>query len=235
MNKPLVGLMPLWDDEKDSIWMLPGYMDGIALAGGLAVVLPFPADEGDLDQMAQSCDGFLFTGGHDVSPAIYHEKVFNGSVSCCRKRDEMEMGLLKRALAMDKPILGICRGLQFINAALGGDLYQDLPSQHPSQIDHRQMPPYDHPAHDVTILRDTPLYECLGTDILPVNSCHHQAAKTLAPGLRAMAVSPDTLTEALFMPDKRFLWAVQWHPEFNFRTDARSRRVFEAFIASMVS
>lgn len=141
----------------------------------------------------------------------------------------METLILRKAMAADKPILGICRGIQFINAALGGTLWQDLPSQHPSDVNHHQNPPYNIPTHDVRILRGTPLHNCLGTEFLPVNSYHHQAVSRLASGLSAMAVSPDGLTEALYKPDQRFLWALQWHPEFSWQTDENSRKIFRAF------
>ena len=231
--KPVVGVMPLWDDEKDSLWMLPGYLDGIAQAGGLPIVLPLTEDEGELEQLVGLCGGFLFTGGHDVSPALYHEDPLEGLVDCCPKRDAMEGTILRIALERDLPVLGICRGIQFINAFLGGSLYQDLPSQHPSEVNHHQAPPYDAPAHAVALVDGTPLRSCLGVERLPVNSYHHQAVRRLAPGLEAMACAPDGLIEAACLPGKRFLWAVQWHPEFSYKTDEYSRRIFRALIDSM--
>ena len=228
--KPVIGVMPLWDDEKNSIWMLPGYMDGVSQAGGIPVILPFSEDERELDQLAEMCDGFLFTGGHDVSPEVYGEKPLENLIDDCKKRDVMESVVLRKAIDADKPILGICRGIQFINAALGGTLYQDLPTQFKSDIEHHQTPPYDKRAHDVRIVTDSPLYQCLGRELIPVNSCHHQAVKKIASGLALMAASPDGLAEALYKPDYRFLWAVQWHPEFSFETDANSRRIFKAFV-----
>ncbi len=230
--KPIIGVMPLWDDGKESLWMLPGYMDGIGQAGGIPVVFPLSAEERDLEQLAGVCDGFLFTGGHDVSPNIYGEEPMEGVVDICEKRDAMETIVLRSAMNADKPVLGICRGIQFINAVLGGTLYQNLPTQNPTGINHRQHPPYDLPAHHVAVVKDSPLYEHLKTDQLPVNSYHHQAVKKAAPGLAAMAVSPDGIIEALYKPDRRFLWGVQWHPEFSFRTDSHSRKIFEAFVAA---
>ena len=231
--KPIVGVMPLWDDRKESLWMLPGYMDGISRAGGIPVVFPLSADERNLEQLAGICDGFLFTGGHDVSPKIYGEEPMEGVVDTCEKRDAMETVVLRSAMNADKPVLGICRGIQFINAVLGGTLYQNLPTQKPAAVNHRQNPPYDLPAHHVAVVKDSPLYEHLKADRLPVNSYHHQAVKEVAPGLAVMAVAPDGIVEALYKPDRRFLWAVQWHPEFSFRTDANSRKIFEAFAAAM--
>lgn len=228
--KPIIGVMPLWDDEKDSIWMLPGYMDGIRQAGGTPIIFPFSDDADEISGLVKLCDGILFTGGHDVSPGLYREEALPGLISCCEKRDAMERIVLRAAMELGKSILGICRGIQFINAALGGSLYQDLPSQHPSCVQHHQRAPYDVPVHNVEIEENTPLSDCLKVDHLAVNSCHHQAVKTLAPGLERMATSPDGLTEALYMPAKKFLWAVQWHPEFSYRVDANSRKIFKAFV-----
>ena len=228
--KPLVGVMPLWDDEKESIWMLPGYLDGLKEAGATPVIFPLTEDPEEISLLVDMCDGILLTGGHDVSPEIYGEEPLDGKVSCCRERDNMEKLVLEDAMKEGKPILGICRGIQFINAVLGGTLYQDLPSQHPSQIEHHQTPPYDIPVHDVIISRSKPLYECLGTDRISVNSYHHQAVKDVAPGLKIMAESEDGLVEALFKPFYSFLWAVQWHPEFSYKNDENSRKIFRAFV-----
>ena len=231
--KPLIGVMPLWDDDKESVWMLPGYLEGIRQAGGIPVILPFTSENDELEQLAKMCDGFLFTGGHDVSPELYSEKPVDDSVICCKDRDEMESWYLKYAISSDKPLLGICRGIQFINAALGGTLYQDLPTQHSSGINHHQKPPYDIPVHTVSIVKDSPLGKLLDTEQLSVNSYHHQAVKDLSPRLKAMAISTDGLIEAVFMPEHRFLWAVQWHPEFSYLTDINSRKIFKAFIDSL--
>ena len=231
--KRIVGVMPLWDDEKDSIWMLPGYVDGVRQAGGLPIIFPFTEDEQEIDQLVCMCDGFLFTGGQDVSSELYQETPLEGLVTTCGKRDIMEGIVLEKALKADKPILGICRGIQFINVALGGTLYQDIPSQLPSKTEHHQHVPSDIPVHDVTIIKDSPLHKCLKVDRLPVNSYHHQAVKKLAPGLEPMAISPDGLIEAAFMEGKTFLWAVQWHPELLFRTDKNNRMIFDSFIKAM--
>ncbi len=233
MKKPVVGILPLWDDEKESIWMLPGYMDGLMQAGAIPMILPFTEDEQDLKQVTDLCDGFLFTGGHDVSPCLYGEAPMEGLVSACEKRDALEAGILKMAMRADKPVLGICRGIQLINVMLGGTLYQDLPSQHPSETNHHGRAPYDQPVLNVKIIKESPLYDCLKTETLPVNSYHHQAIKRIADGLDVMAVAADGIVEAVCKPDQRFLWAVQWHPEFAYRTDMNSRKIFSVFVRAM--
>lgn len=227
--KPVIGVMPLVDEERESLWMLPGYFEGIADAGGIPVMLPLTYDEDVLRQLVGMCDGLLFTGGHDVSPQLYGERPISASVIFSNERDAMESIALREGMKGEKAILGICRGIQFINAALGGSLYQDLPTQHPSGIEHHQKPPYDIPVHEVEIAADTPLHTLLGVDRLAVNSYHHQAVKTIAPGLKAMATAEDGLTEAVYKPDYPFLWAVQWHPEFSFKRDPAARAIFHSF------
>ena len=228
--KPIIGLVPLIDAARDSLWMLPGYMEGVADAGGLPMMLPLTENGGDLDRLCALCDGLLLTGGQDVSPALYGQTPLPECGETCPRRDAMETGLLRRAMALDMPVLGICRGIQFVNAALGGTLWQDLPTQRPSDVCHRQRAPYDAPSHQVELLPDAPLARLLGKNTLGVNSYHHQAVRKLAPCLRPMALSPDGLTEAAYHPGCRFLWAVQWHPEFAWKTSADARAIFRAFV-----
>ena len=230
--KPLIGLIPLVDEGRDSLWMLPGYMEGVAAAGGLPVMLPLEDGGAELDQLCGLCDGFLLTGGHDVGPEFYGAERLPACGATSPERDRMEAGVLRRAMAADKPVLGICRGLQFINAALGGTLWQDLPSQHPSEIIHRQTAPYDAPSHEVRLLPGSPLEALLGRESLGVNSYHHQAIRDLAAPLEAMAMSPDRLIEAIRHPGRRFLWGVQWHPEFAWRSDPAAAAIFRAFVES---
>lgn len=229
---PVIGLIPLVDDARDSLWMLPGYMEGVAAAGGLPVMLPLTDDEPSLDRLCGLCDGLLLTGGHDVAPELYGEERLAACGATSTMRDRMETGLLRRALETDMPVLGICRGLQFINAALGGTLWQDIPSQCPSGITHVQKKPYNAPTHAVNVISGTPLHRLLKTDALMVNTLHHQAIRQLAEPLSAMAAAPDGLIEAIWHPSRRFVWGVQWHPEFMWQKDAASMAIFRAFVGA---
>ena len=228
--KPIIGIVPLVDETKDSFWMLPGYMNGVAEAGGIPVMLPLTSDKEEIRQLLATVQGILLTGGHDVDPAVYGEIPIPECGAFCRERDAMESELLMQALEKDMPVLGICRGIQFLNACLGGTLYQDLPRQYPSDTEHHQKPPYDVPVHRVRILKDSGLFRLLQTETLPVNSYHHQAIKEKAERLKTMAVSEDGLVEAVEMPDKKFVWAVQWHPEFSYLKDENSRKIFAEFV-----
>ena len=225
-QSPIIGVTPLWDTERKSVWMLPDYLEGIKAAEGIPIVLPLDMTEADTAQIVETCDGFLFTGGQDVTPELYGVK--DTSIVPCPKRDKLETLVLSKALQSDKAILGICRGLQFINVFLGGTLWQDLPSQHPSEIVHRQGKPYGVPTHKVMLRGD--LQTLLGKEILNVNTLHHQAVKDLSGDLTPMAVAPDGIIEAARMVNKRFVWAVQWHPEYMFRTDPDSLALFSCFV-----
>lgn len=229
MKKPVIAIMPLYDDEKNSYWMLPQYMQMIEQAGGLPVMLPMSHDHMILKQIAESFDGFLFTGGHDISPHLYHQKAMIQCGQICSCRDDMEKELFQLIYQKNKPILGICRGIQLFNVLLGGTLYQDLPSQRESWINHHQSPPYDKPQHNNTIVKATPLYDLLAVEKLQVNSYHHQAIKELSPLLKAMAISEDGLIEAIYHPDKKYLWAIQWHPEY-MMDDQSSQYIIAEFI-----
>ena len=232
-NPPLIGVVPLVDEGRDSYWMLPGYFEGILEAGGAPVMLPLTDGPEVLARLVSSCDGILVTGGQDVSPELYGEQGADAVTLCCElcaARDKMESALIPLAVRGDVPVLGICRGIQVINAVLGGTLWQDLPKQRPSEVEHHGLPPYEEPVHEVDVLSSTPLAEAIGAGSYAVNSYHHQALRDLAPGLEAMAVAPDGVIEAVWRPESRFLWAVQWHPEFSRGVDEKSRKVFSAFV-----
>ena len=230
MQKPIIGITALYDNEKDSYWMLPSYIDAVRRAGGYPILLPPTADEEEVHKTAKTCNGLLFAGGQDVSPRLYGKENDTGNIVTCERRDTFERLLLRYAVEHDIPTLGICRGLQLINAVLGGTLYRDLPTQNPSEVCHRQERPYTIPSHTVQIRKESALYALLKTGTLAVNSCHHQGIERLAPTLQVMATAPDGLIEAVDKPDQRFLWAVQWHPEMMPVGDVSSYTIFKAFI-----
>ncbi|MGM0903709.1 MAG: gamma-glutamyl-gamma-aminobutyrate hydrolase family protein [Bacillota bacterium] len=232
MRKPLIGVLPLYDAEKESYWMLPGYMKGVEAAGGIPVMLPLTTDHAVIQSLAESFDGFLFTGGQDLNPNLYGEKIESFCGELCAERDLMEEHLFKLVIELDKPAFGICRGVQLFNSLLGGTLYQDIPTQFHSeqQVLHKQQPPYTVPAHPVYIEEGNALYEIVKSNSLMVNSYHHQGIKKLSGQLRAVAQAVDGLTEAVYMPGKTFVFAVQWHPEFNYHLDDHSFRLFSTFV-----
>ena len=160
--KPLIGLTPIVDAGRDSLWMLPGYMQGLEAVGGIGMMLPLTDDAAMLKDIVDRVDGLLLTGGNDVAPVLYGEtkETFCGEND--PRRDRMEARLIELALQADKPVFGICRGLQILNVVLGGTLYQDLKTQTGTEITHSMDKPYDRTVHEVNILPDTPLAALYG-------------------------------------------------------------------------
>ncbi len=173
-------------------------------------------------------DGVVLAGGLDVDPARYGVREAHPSVEVDPRRDATDFAAFEKARREGLPVLGICRGLQVVNVAMGGTLHQDIPSEHPTAVVHNV--PEKHPErrdHDVEVKAGTLLSEVAQAPEIPVNSRHHQAVEELAPGLRVSAVAPDGLIEA-FESREPWLIAVQWHPE-NLRKDPVSRRLFAEF------
>lgn len=228
--RPVIGLIPLFDDDKESYWMLPGYMKAIEKCGGLPIMLPLTEDKEEIADAYSLCDGILFTGGHDVSPIIYGETESDKCAKTCPARDRMETVILEKCLNDNKAFLGICRGIQFVNACLGGTLYQDLPAEYTGNVEHHMTPPYDRTVHNIEVIENTKLADIVGAGTHGVNSYHHQAVKTLADGLKVMALSEDGLVEAAEVPNQRFAIAVQWHPEFSYENNEDSIKIIQAFV-----
>jgi putative glutamine amidotransferase len=232
MKKPIIGITPQYDIERDRVWIGPGYMNAVRAAGGVPILLPLHVKKEDLTVAANMCDGFLFTGGPDISPFRFGEETIQQCGIVLPERDQMEEDLFSIAMESDKPILGICRGIQVLNVFLGGTLYQDITSQFDSSIPlaHYQKSGNTVLSHNVIVEKDTLLSEILDKEYMPVNSFHHQAIKDLAPSLEIAAVSPDSLIEAVYDPDKTFFLGVQWHPEHLYRTNEDALKLFKAFV-----
>lgn len=229
-EKAVIGIMPLYDEKKESYWMLPAYMKALEEQGAIPFMLPLTEASEELDYFLETCDGFLMTGGHDVSPALYGEERKSVCKETVPLRDAMDKYVLLHGVEADKAVLGICRGMQMMNVVFGGSLYQDLETEMPDNIGHRMEAPYDREAHQVKVMQDTPLQKILQTDSCPVNSCHHQAVKKLSEQFCVMAEAPDGIAEAIYMPEKRFVCGVQWHPEFSYLKSGESRKIFAAFL-----
>ena len=233
MKKPIIGLTPAHNLENDDISMGACYVKAVQAAGGLPLTLPLDSTEEDISQIADLCDAFLFIGGPDIHPFYFGEdtQIHCGKVS--QRRDSFEHALLPRVMERQKPILGICRGIQALNVFLGGDIYQDIPSQtHPEfPIAHTQPSKADLPTHRVTIKGGSLLASlCSGKREIAVNSFHHQGVRNLAPGLVATAWANDGLIEAVEKPDYPFFLGVQWHPERLASFDADAASLFSGLV-----
>lgn len=232
MNKPLIGVTPSQNSKNNDLYIRPTYMRAISHAGGIPIILPLEASTEDLKQLTAALDGFLFTGGPDIYPFYFGEETLAACGDISPARDKMELELLSLVMETGKPILGICRGAQLINVGLGGDIYQDLPSQFKEDfpIAHQQPFYYTSPSHKVTVMDKTKLKEIVKDSELPVNSMHHQAIRNAAPGLTVSAYAANHLVEAVEMPDYPYLLGVQWHPEYLWETMEAAASLFRSFV-----
>jgi putative glutamine amidotransferase len=212
------------------------YVEGVVGAGGVPVVFPPVGGAREAEALLEGIDGLLLSGGTDLDPSYYGEEAVPELGVTAPERDAFEMSLVEHALRRGIPILGICRGMQVLNVALGGTLFQDLPSQmdYSVLLGHRQETPKWQPTHEVGVDAGSQVAEIMGTDELKVNSYHHQAVKDLASGLVAVAYAPDGVVEAVEWGDlsQRWLVGVQWHAEAMRHAAPQHRKLFEAHVAA---
>jgi putative glutamine amidotransferase len=206
-------------------------LQSVSLAGGVPLLLPFleplHTPEKTASLFLERLDAVLIAGGADIDPAEYNEALVEERWRGYPPRDRLEIALIHEARRQKKPILGICRGHQLLNVALGGSLYQDLPSMRPSDITHRDQEAYDKLGHLIRVESNSHLARLLGAGEQRVNSVHHQGIKQLAKGLIATAFSPDGLIEAV---EGEGCLGIQWHPEWMQDQEA-GRVIFQDFIS----
>lgn len=198
--------------------------EAIINSGGCPMVLAETSDESTLDDYISSIEGLLLTGGGDIDPEYYGEKM-DGSIRIDERRDAFELSLFKKAMEKGIPILGICRGIQIINVAAGGSLHQHIEN-------HNRIDPDGNPRfHNVNITPNTSFHRIFGVPALETNTVHHQSVKATAPGFRVSAVSGDGTIEAI-ESERGFVIGVQWHPEELYREFNIYRKLFDAFVSS---
>ena len=206
------------------------YIRSVVLAGGTPVIVPIVSGE-EASSYLEGLDGLIISGGCDASPLTFGADTTGAVGEICTERDELELELLRKALDMPGfPVLGICRGCQLINIALGGNVYQDLPSENPQcTIRHSQGAPGGYPTHHVDLQPGSSLYETLGARAF-VNSRHHQAIHRVAEGLEVTAEAPDGVAESVESHDHRQVVAVQWHPENMWQEHPEMEQLFADFL-----
>lgn len=231
--KPLIGITT--NQSKNihghpTIMLMQSYINAVMQAGGVPVLIPSMIYEDGWDALYARLDGILFSGGGDIAIEQFSGEPHPRVDDVDLERDSVELKMIQTAAEDGKPFLGICRGSQVLNVALGGTLYTHIQDQHPNALDH------NYPGnrrtflvHEVKIEEGTRIAEVMGEPILKVNSLHHQGLKDIAPSLRVTGRAPDGLVEAVELPDHPFGIAVQWHPEW--LTDQEStRNLFRKFV-----
>lgn len=239
MRQPIIGITTSRTTSSLGVPLFSAaqaYVEAVTQAGGAPVLLPMGLDENTLQTLINRLDGILFSGGGDIQPELYGSQSHPKVDEVDHDRDRVELWLVQQVLRRKQPFLGICRGFQVINVALGGSLYEDILDQHPSAQQHQFFPghPRNHLAHSVQVQAGSRLATILGAESLQVNSLHHQGVRNLAPALQANAYAPDGILEGLEIPDHPFGIAVQWHPEW-LRDDPVMQRIFRAFILAATS
>ena len=237
MTPPTIGVVcmddrPKLDPHAPRFGQNQSYVHAVARAGAAPLLIPLLADEALLRALYDRIDGLLLPGGEDVHPNQYGEPVHDRCGKISDLRDGVELALIRWAMADHKPLLAICRGIQVLNVALGGSLYQDIQAQVPQAGEHNCHASHarNQVAHDVAVAADSRLAYLVGTDSLPVNSFHHQAVKEVAPGLVVAARAPDGVIEAVEGEGQAFVLGVQWHPEEMAAEDDRAQRLFDALV-----
>jgi len=234
MPAPLIGITTsvTVDKSPERAYVNASYLRAVEGAGGIPVLLPPHLSEQARRALWERLDGVLLTGGGDIDPARFGEDRHASVAEVSDARDTLELELTERAVTQKRPLLAICRGIQVLNVALGGTLYQDIPSDPGSPIEHSQKERRDRPTHAVKVLGEgTRLGEILGALELEVNSFHHQAVKRLGRGLREVAWARDGIIEGVELPGaEAFVVGVQWHPEDLVEHDSAARSLFAAFV-----
>ena len=225
MLKPIIGIIPSYDFKKDEYRLDENYVKGIELAGGIPLLIPYIDSDSVIGEILKMVHGIMLTGGGDIHPLYYGEEPLNIR-KLVPQRDAFEVKMINFAFGMGIPILGICRGSQVINVALGGSL-----SQHITTAQHYQDADGAVLFHMVEVMKDSILYEILGQDKVLVNSFHHQAVKKPAPNLKVSARALDGTVEAVESTDpKRFVLGLQFHIELLFEEYPEFLRLFEEFV-----
>lgn len=230
-NKPVIGITARV--EKDQMYSLdPVYGQAILQAGGLPLIVPI-VDKEDIHLLCERLDGLIVTGGGDINPTLYGEEPHIRLGAVYPGSDEYEKELILEFLEMDKPFIGMCRGLQMLNVSLGGSNYQDLEAQFEGPLhQHKQLAMRTHRTHSVTLEEGSQLLDIMEEKKFNVNSFHHQGVKDVSEKLKVAARAADGLVEALESEHHQFVMGIQWHPEeFAVQGDEASKKLFERFVS----
>ena len=233
--KPVVGVSGSQIIEQDGIYsgyklnyISYDYTEAVEDNGGVPYIIPILKNEENIRQALQGIDGLILSGGHDINPLLWGDEPKKYIGKLLPERDEFDLTLFREARKLNIPILGICRGHQLINIALGGSLYQDVDDEVKDSINHVQKSYYSNATHTVSIHEESFLYDILGKEST-INSFHHLAVKDLGKGLKVSAIAKDGVIEGIQSEDGNII-GIQWHPEMMYRNREDMSNIFKAFI-----
>lgn len=236
MAKPLIGIATnIWVHEGgifsglQRMYVNRDYVDSIQMAGGIPILLPMQKEQLNIQYVLAKLDGLVLSGGYDIDPLLYGEEPLPKQGFTYKELDTFYLSLIHEAHALHLPILGICKGLQALNVAFGGTLYQDIHTQKREVLQHNQKALKEQGTHTVYIQEDSKLATWIGTKAV-VNSYHHQAIKNIATGFQAVAHASDDIIEGIEYLGNSFILAVQWHPEMMSKQDASMVALFKGFV-----
>ncbi|WP_313894588.1 gamma-glutamyl-gamma-aminobutyrate hydrolase family protein [Psychrobacillus sp.] len=227
--KPIIGISSNLKEQVLSV--STNNIHAISEFGGVPIVLPNIEGE-SVDAIANMIDGLLLTGGGDIDPTLFGEEPQPALGNITPERDVFEIALIEKMLELNKPILGICRGVQILNIAAGGNMYQDIYTQSENKLlQHDQKAPSTHASHFVWVMKDSLLSDIVKVDTFKVNSFHHQAVRKVPEGFEVSAIASDGTIEAIESKNHAFVIGVQWHPEsLLLKKEAMSSTIFQAFL-----
>lgn len=232
---PLVGITASHDFDKKLISLNEGYFKAVAKAGAIPVAVMPIQEENVLLDLVERLDGFLLSGGPDVDPSYFGESPDQNMRMVNPERDKTEIFIVRECFKRKKPVLGICRGIQVINIALGGSIYQDIQTKIKGAIKHFQDAPQWFGSHEIHI-KDSKslLYNIVKKRYIRVNSFHHQSVKDLAHPFKLTAISCDGVIEAIEAKDESlFFIGLQWHPEEMWEKDEAQLEIFKRFVEAI--
>lgn len=231
MSRPIIGITSNFDPEEENFWFKRNYANSIWEVGGIPFSIPHMSGLIDSsDRILNSIDGLLLSGGSDIDPNLFGQEPKFELKQIDPVRDRLELELAEAAIEREFPVLAICRGIQIINVAAGGSLYQDISQQKEQALSHEQDAPRWHPTHVVKVYEDSILRNTIGRDKIKVNSLHHMNVKDIGKGFKVAARSNDGLVEAIENERAPFQLGVQWHPEAMVGNDESSRLLFSRFV-----
>lgn len=229
MSPPLIGITTYSVDENGSYTLPAEYVDAVRRAAGVPVLIP-PGEQ-ELERLVSRLDGLILAGGGDIDPALYGGRQHSSVYMVDAQRDQMELALIQYLLPRQTPLLAICRGVQIVNVALGGTLFEHLPDQFGNSVQHR-LPPREPVLHAVNLDEKSTLARIMAVTEFEAASWHHQALRDVPAELQIAGYAPDRVIEAVEVPAHPWLFGVQWHPELTAASDPAQQRLFEQLVVA---